>query len=163
MKTTHLKILTAVGVVLIVGLLVQRFNAHSSKPTTTTTAAVTTTTTTQPSGPTTTGTGNGTVTARSYRVGDCVMWNQSVPLAEPRVVPCSNLHIFEVTGKAEMPSGKFPQPDQWSALDSVAGGQCYDIAVTYLGNHLYPNNGRFTVASLDPVRSAWISGQNWAW
>jgi len=80
MKTAHLKILTVVGVILIIGLLAERFDSHPrpAHPS----ASATTTTTTQPAEPTTTGTGNGTVAARSYKAGDCVMWNQAILFKE---------------------------------------------------------------------------------
>lgn len=162
MKTVHLKILTLLGVLVIIALLVHRIDPKlGSSPTTTTTSTIVTTTTSTTT-TTTTGSSPGTVASIDYDVGQCVIWDQSASDAQPYIVSCSKPHIFEVTGKASMPAGRFPKPDQWTALDSDAGGQCYDLAVTYVGGQLWPD-GKYSVGSIDPVQSAWDDGQTWAW
>ncbi len=88
------------------------------------------------------------------------MWDQSVVNAPPQIVPCKDQHIFEVDGQADMPSGKYPSAAQWAAVDN--SGQCYALAIVYLGGPMYPT-GKYRAASLEPTASAWANGQNYAW
>jgi len=100
------------------------------------------------------------VVFNSFHVGDCVNWNQYVGDAPPHVVPCTTSHIFQVTGSTEMPGDQFPKADQWQALVSL--GQCYSLAITWLGGQPEPV-GKFNVVTLKPTRQGWTQGDHTAW
>jgi len=109
----------------------------------------------------TTTTTNVPIRWRNFRVGSCVMWNQAVAGSEPRVVPCTQSHIFEVTGRGYMLAGRYPNQNQWSALDDT-GGKCYKLGVAYLGGEPYPRS-RYAIDSLIPMPNAWSGGEHFAW
>ena len=166
MSKRQLQVLATILAVVIVSVLAYRAlhkspsRASSQGTTTTTKAPQPTSTTSTGSSAVTSTTLSRIVQARGYSVGDCVGWDQAIVSAPPRVVPCEDSHIFEVTGQADMPPGSYPTPSEWSSVDDT--GQCYALAVDYLGGPTAPT-GKFVAASLEPTKSAWSSGQHYAW
>jgi hypothetical protein len=168
MRTRQIKVVVAILVVILIALVAVKIHRSESTSAASTTGnagailptAADPTTSSTMADSTSTTSGPSTVEAQSYSVGDCVMWDQSIPNASPNVVPCKDTHIFEVDGQADMPLGKYPTAAQWTSNDD--SGECYALAIVYLGGPTAPT-GKYRAASLEPTASAWANGQNYAW
>lgn len=90
--------------------------------------------------------------------GSCLNWQQP-DAADIRVVPCTQPHLYEVTGVVNIadkypPGAPAPSVDEWRDL---AMARCTDGAQTYLGKQLDPV-GKFTVSALRPGNDEWAAG-----
>lgn len=169
MSTRSLKTVAGLLAVLILVVLAAELHSRSVHPKRSSSSTTTTvprsklgssegSTTTAPPRHTTSATSRGTVVEKSYRVGDCVMWDQSVANAQPEVVPCQRPHIFQVTGSFKMAGNRFPTAGQWQAVLNL--GQCQSYADVWLGG---TPSGKYQVASLRPTPQSWADGVRTVW
>jgi hypothetical protein len=98
-----------------------------------------------------------TLTRRSYRVGDCILWDQSEGRGNrsTKVVGCDEPHLLEFIAEEAAPDGvAYPADAEWRA---IIDRKCGPLAVAYLGQPIDPS-GRFFANALRPTEDSWRDG-----
>ncbi|WP_432849137.1 septum formation family protein [Amycolatopsis sp. CA-161197] len=90
--------------------------------------------------------------------GSCLTWN-APDASDVRKVPCTQSHLFEVTGLADVGAqynaeAPFPNLDQWQ---QIAQTKCNADVTPYLGHPLDPY-GKLTTNLLRPSADQWADG-----
>ncbi|SDK28986.1 Septum formation [Actinopolyspora mzabensis] len=90
--------------------------------------------------------------------GTCLNWTQP-DASDISEVPCSEPHLFEMTGTTEVwarfgPDAEFPNTEVFNEIKTK---RCSDVARQYLGNGFDPN-GRFEVSAFLPSKQSWNDG-----
>lgn len=91
--------------------------------------------------------------------GSCLTWTEP-DASDVRKVPCTQQHLFEVVGVADIsdkygPKAKTPDAETWRSLTET---QCGEIARKYLGKPLDPY-GKLSLGVLRPDPKQWAKGQ----
>ncbi|SFQ44977.1 Septum formation [Amycolatopsis arida] len=90
--------------------------------------------------------------------GSCLSWTQP-DAGDARTVPCTQPHLFEVTGVVDIsdqyPPG-VPSPDL-TLWRQIAEERCGEIGEAYLGKPLDPY-GKLTLGVLRPPEEEWVEG-----
>ena len=102
---------------------------------------------------------------RSYKVGDCVWWDETmftVDLLDTKVVGCGQPHVMEVTAPHTVKdqAGDYPREAYWDAL--FDSGPCLAAAELYLGTKLDPN-GNYFANGVMPTAEGWRNGDRGVW
>lgn len=101
---------------------------------------------------------------RSFEVGDCVLWDQSVhrvpSTRQVEVVDCARPHLMEVTGKVELERGPYPSEATWDAMFDT--GACAELGAAYLGGTLDPR-GHYVPRGIIPQEEGWRYGDREVW
>ncbi|SDP93114.1 Septum formation [Actinopolyspora xinjiangensis] len=90
--------------------------------------------------------------------GTCLNWTEP-DASDISRVDCSEPHLFEMTGTAEVwarfgPDADFPSTE---VLNELKSKRCADVARQYLEGGFDPN-GRFEVSAFLPSKQSWNSG-----
>lgn len=91
--------------------------------------------------------------------GSCLTWTK-VDASDVHKVPCTQQHLFEVVGVADIsdkygPKAKAPDAETWL---SIAQERCGKLAEEYLGKPLDPY-GKLTLGGLRPDPEQWAKGR----
>lgn len=104
------------------------------------------------------------VERRSYALGDCVWWAEAeiFDVRDTKVVPCSEAHVLEVTGRHTITdqTGEYPGSAYWDAL--LTSGRCLALAEAYLGVKLDPA-GNLYAHGVVPSPESWRDGDRDVW
>ncbi|MFR9729085.1 septum formation family protein [Saccharopolyspora sp. MS10] len=90
--------------------------------------------------------------------GTCLHWIEP-DAADIRQVKCTERHLFEVTGKADLRAdfagtAPYPSAEQWQQLKQE---RCTAVSEQYLRGRFDPE-GRFSVGAFTPSQRGWGSG-----
>jgi hypothetical protein len=97
--------------------------------------------------------------------GQCVTWNQTTVVNGVRptlVVPCSHLHLIEISSGSLPITGLGSSFPGYAALNEYARKVCVQPDKDYLGYTLDPY-GRFVGAGLVPTSGDWAQGDYTVW
>lgn len=88
-------------------------------------------------------------------VGACLTW-QRQDASDMHTVDCTKPHMFQVTGKVELPeaTGPLPDTDRWR---QIAQQRCTAPAERFLGKPVDPH-GKYSVGALKPNAEQWRAG-----
>ncbi|QUG99529.1 septum formation family protein [Saccharopolyspora erythraea] len=94
----------------------------------------------------------------SAKAGTCLNWTEP-DAADIRQVTCSEAHLFEVTGTADLkgefgPQAPFPDTEQWQQLKT---DRCTQVSAQFLSGRFDPH-GRFAVGAFTPSEQGWAEG-----
>jgi hypothetical protein len=102
---------------------------------------------------------------RSYRPGDCVVWDEAERVrhdAYTDVVGCDVPHVLEMTGHVTLSDpfrAPYPTDAQWMAIYE---DRCGPKTLSHLGYALWPD-GRFTTSGVQPTAAGWRNGDREVW
>ncbi|MFB9566651.1 septum formation family protein [Saccharopolyspora hordei] len=90
--------------------------------------------------------------------GSCLHWTEP-DAADIRKVTCSEPHLFEVTGTADLrpqfgEDAPFPRTEQWQQIKQE---RCVEVSTSFLSGRFDPN-GRFSVGAFTPSEDGWADG-----
>ena len=93
---------------------------------------------------------------QAFSAGNCVDFDQREPSPTVVKVPCSSPHVYEVTGRYEMPIALGAPVPSDGELDKVLA-PCLPITQRWLGRPLSPSS-RFAEIDWVPVGTQWDRG-----